>query len=211
VVIAIIAVLAALLVPAMKNALTAARTLACASNLRQIQLAAVLYMRDHGVFPPHYDYRDRNKDGVADGPLWFYDGPTLGVHYTPFFGGPYLGESVLTGPSLGAGSVYDCPLLDGMRNGRNHQSYGINMGTSPNNVQGDLVGMEDVAKPTETITFTDSWNYNVNPSPWSGYYWKRPLFGVRYHADERFNAAFVDGHAQSLYKEDVDDSNFEVR
>jgi prepilin-type N-terminal cleavage/methylation domain-containing protein/prepilin-type processing-associated H-X9-DG protein len=211
VVIAIIAVLAALLMPAMKNALAAARTVTCASNLRQIQLAAVLYLRDHGVFPPHYDYRDRNNDGIADGPLWYYDGPTLGVHYTPFFGGPYLGENILTGPSRGAGSVYDCPLLDGMRNGRNHQSYGINMITSPNNVQGQMVGMEEVAKPTETFTFTDSWNYGITSDRWSGWYWARPLFGVRYHEDERFNAAFVDGHVLSLYKEQVDDSNFEVQ
>ena len=57
VVIAIIAVLAALLVPALKNAMVAARTITCASNLKQIQLAAILYLRDHDVFPPHYDYR----------------------------------------------------------------------------------------------------------------------------------------------------------
>jgi prepilin-type processing-associated H-X9-DG protein len=210
VVIAIIAVLAALLVPAMKNALVAARTLACTSNLRQIQLAAVLYLRDHGVFPPHYDYRDRNNDGIADGPTWQYDGLRREIHYTPFFAGPYLGENILTGPSRGKGSVYDCPLLDGIINGRNHQSYGINRGTSPNNVQGQLVGMEDVAKPTKTITFTDSWNYLISPEPNHGWYWARP-FGVRYHDDKRFNAAFVDGHAQSLYKKDVTDSNFKVQ
>jgi len=209
VVIAIIAVLAALLMPAMKNALTAARTITCATNLKQIQLAAVLYLSDHGVFPPHYDYRDRNEDGVADGPIWYYDGPTLGVHYTPFFGGPYLGEYVLIGPSRGAGSVYDCPLLDGIINGRNHQSYGINRGTSPNHNY-RKVGMEDVAKPAGTITFADSWNYLISPEPTHGWYWEYQLRGVRYHPDERFNAAFVDGHVQSLYKEDVDDSNFKV-
>jgi len=211
VVIAIIAVLAALLMPAMKNAMVAARTITCVSNLKQIQLAATTYLSDHDVFPPHYDYRDRNGDGAADGPLWYYDGPTLGIHYTSYFGGPYLGENVLTGPSRGAGSVYDCPLLDGMRNGRNHQSYGINMVTSPNNVNRQLVGMEEVEKPTETITFSDAWNYGITSDRWSGWYWGRPLFGIRYHDDERFNAAFVDGHAETLYEEQVDDSNFEVQ
>jgi len=210
VVIAIIAVLAALLVPAMKNAMVAARTITCASNLKQIQLAAVLYLRDHGVFPPHYDYRDRNEDGIADGPLWYYDGPTLGIHYTSFFGGPYLGENVLTGPSRGAGSVYDCPLMEGGIDNRSHQSYGINMVISPNSVNRQLVGMEEIEKPTESIAFTDSWNYGITADPWNGWYWARPLFGIRYHADERFNAAFVDGHVQTLYKDQVDDSNFEV-
>ena len=209
VVIAIIAVLAALLMPAMKNAMTAARTVICASNLKQIQLAAVLYLSDHGVFPPHYDYRDRNNDGIADGPTWQYDGLRREIHYTPFFAGPYIGENILGGPSRGLGSVYDCPLLDGIINGVNHQSYGINRGTSPNHNY-RKVGMEDVAKPAGTITFADSWNYLISPDRNHGWYWARPLLGVRYHDDERFSAAFVDGHAQSLYKEDVDDSNFEV-
>ena len=209
VVIAIIAVLAALLDPALKNAMVAARTITCASNLKQIQLAAILYLRDHDVFPPHYDYRDRNGDGVADGPTWFYDGPTLGIHYTTYFGGPYLGSNVLTGPSRGSGSVYDCPLWDGGMFGLN-LGYGYNAGIGPNNVHHPPVGLESIERPTESITWPDTWNYVVSGDPWYGWYWARPLFGVRYHPDERFNAAFVDGHVESLYKDQVDDSNFLV-
>jgi prepilin-type N-terminal cleavage/methylation domain-containing protein len=53
VVIAIIAILAALLLPALGRAKGSARRTACASNLRQVDLATRLYATDHsGHFPP---------------------------------------------------------------------------------------------------------------------------------------------------------------
>lgn len=215
VVIAIISVLAALLVPALNNGLTAARTITCASNLKQIQLAAFLYLRDHGVFPPHYDYRDKNGDGIADGPFWCYDGSIPnGVMAFSYFAGPYLAFDVVYGgsPTRGEGSVFDCPLTDGgvfFGTHGTHVGYGYNetVGSNHNYRQ---VGMEDIANPTKVIAFADTWGYVVSPDPFRRY-WARPLVGIRYHADERFNAAFVDGHVLALYKEDVEDSNFEVQ
>ena len=53
VVIAIVAILAALLLPALGRAKESGRRVACASNLRQIELALCLYVDDHeGLFPP---------------------------------------------------------------------------------------------------------------------------------------------------------------
>lgn len=51
--IAIIALIASLLLPALTKAKIAARTAKCASNLRQLSIGLQLYADDHGFFPPH--------------------------------------------------------------------------------------------------------------------------------------------------------------
>ena len=60
VVVAIIAILAALLLPAMKNARLAALSTTCLSNQRQVTLALLAYTRDHEDFFPLYWDFDRN-------------------------------------------------------------------------------------------------------------------------------------------------------
>src|SRR5262249_34674981 len=52
VVVAIIAILAAMLLPALSHAKESARRAACQSNLKQIGLALTLYVSDTGVYPP---------------------------------------------------------------------------------------------------------------------------------------------------------------
>ena len=52
VVIAVIAVLAAMLLPALSRTKESGRRTACANNLRQLAIAAALYVTDHGVYPP---------------------------------------------------------------------------------------------------------------------------------------------------------------
>ena len=72
-VISIIALLVSILVPALQNAQVIAKTVSCSANLRQIMVAAVMYTGDNDdAFFPHYDYRDMNGDGYADGPTWYY-------------------------------------------------------------------------------------------------------------------------------------------
>ena len=51
IVIAIIAVLAALMLPALATAKQRARTVNCVSNLRQTGITLQLYLADHGTFP----------------------------------------------------------------------------------------------------------------------------------------------------------------
>lgn len=51
VVIAIIAILAGLLLPALRTARETGRRISCTSNLRQVGVASHLYVNDYGVFP----------------------------------------------------------------------------------------------------------------------------------------------------------------
>ncbi len=209
VVVAIIALLAALLLPAMKNALEAARTIKCAANLKQIQLAAILYLRDHDVFPPHYDYRDRNGDGRADGPTWFYDGPTVGGYYTSFFARPYLGAGVTASPSRGQGSIYDCPSYDKPDWTGYYVNYGYNMAVGPHNVSFPPVELVSIERPSDLAVFADAYSYAISPNPAYWSYWDG-IWGVRYHPGDRYNAAFADGHVQAHRENDLDDSNWVV-
>jgi prepilin-type processing-associated H-X9-DG protein len=70
VVIGIIAVLIAILLPALSKARFQAQITACSSNLRQIAQGALMYANDnHGSLPPRYNYRadsigNSNKDAV---------------------------------------------------------------------------------------------------------------------------------------------------
>jgi len=62
VVVAIIAVLVALLLPALKQARDMAKTVVCGSNLKQLGTAAVMYGHDYNdYFPPAY-YRDDSRN-----------------------------------------------------------------------------------------------------------------------------------------------------
>lgn len=64
VVVAIIALLASLLLPALAKAKGSAQRISCVNNLRQLSLSAMLYARDHdGDFPPR-------ALGDAANPLW---------------------------------------------------------------------------------------------------------------------------------------------
>ena len=66
VVIAVVAILAALLLPALSRARIAADNTVCRNNLRQYALALGMYADDYGYYPP-CDFNETNPAPVAGG------------------------------------------------------------------------------------------------------------------------------------------------
>ncbi len=103
VVVAIIAILAGMLLPALASAREKARMTSCASNIRQLWLAADMYATDWGeYFPPlAIDINETlaNKRGTATAGRWRWHGRRKGGDY-PFdprvgYLAPYLGLPTL--------------------------------------------------------------------------------------------------------------------
>ena len=76
VVISIIALLVSILLPALKHARAAAEQIACASNLKQLDLAFAVYANDRdGYLPP---------SKTADGKAWSYQIFSYGASEKPY-------------------------------------------------------------------------------------------------------------------------------
>jgi prepilin-type processing-associated H-X9-DG protein/prepilin-type N-terminal cleavage/methylation domain-containing protein len=177
VVIAIIAVLVALLVPAVLAVRNSARVTQCQNNLRQIGLAILQFQQQNGSFP---QYRAEyppitNAYGVYR-PRWQWA-------LAPFVGNPQNPDDILAAGTSDptytnvpmSNGVFICPSLDttipaayspipwpsSIRSG----SYGYNFGYLGNNrtlVDGDNTTptlrypVTSVKEPTRTIAFGDS-------------------------------------------------------
>lgn len=103
VVIAVIAILAALLLPALSRARYSARNTACKNNLRQICLGLNLYATSHGVFPL---YASGQSGGLPED--WFAHLELPVTQKDSWLASP-LGSSLF--PILGG--AFRCPLNQG--------------------------------------------------------------------------------------------------
>ena len=98
VVIAIIALLASMLLPALKTARDKARQIVCISQLKQVGLAIFMYAQDYDDYPPSLEY------GVSAGYIWTYGHPM-----SSYFQGPRMYISA-TYPDCF--KIYICPDRD---------------------------------------------------------------------------------------------------
>ena len=200
VVIAIIAILAAMLLPALGRAKASAVQTQCLSNLKQINLAMVIYCGDN---------RDKTpaKDSVPGQDIWWW--------YKELVKG-YAGIKTPTAiPALPQGSndvVFQCPKDRGwaprpqyliphhQNSGLDYGSYVYNgcdnRGPAANSLLGaDTrgIGLSTVKHPTRTVMMAE-W-----PIHW-GYSWHKSLTGnanISYN-DAINNVSFVDGHAKYI-------------
>jgi len=70
VVIAIIAILAAMLLPALTKAKNRAQGISCISNMKQLQLASILYASDYNDFLPRNVALRNGGDSTVGQPNW---------------------------------------------------------------------------------------------------------------------------------------------
>src|ERR1019366_9512383 len=189
VVIAIIAILAALLLPALAKAKAKAVQTQCLSNLKQLNLAMVLYCGDNQDRTP-------GPDSVPNQDIWWW--------YKEL-DKAYVG---LKGPSGSNDMVFHCAKD---RGSKAHPSYLIphhdnsildygsyvfngcdNRGNPPSNSLLDTT-LSNVKHPTRT------WLMSEWPIHWA-YSWHKNRYGetdVSYK-DAQVNVSMVDGHARSI-------------
>lgn len=98
VVIALIAILAALMMPALGRAQALGRSSACLSNLRQMGVAWHLYLGDHGDrFPDRRDLKRDLLGGYQPWSTWPKSDPRAGW------------SAVVLGPLLASKPIWQCP------------------------------------------------------------------------------------------------------
>lgn len=213
--IGIVATLVALLLPAAGRAREQARSVACLSNLRQMAAAAFAYAADnHRRFPSAqyavatpttltsfgWDFT-RTKPRGAGESAWVVRPGLLWAG--PAAGGP--------GGQAGGLGVQQCPSFDGASMSAGDPFTGYNYNTSyVGHGRGEAVEapalVGDVKRPAECALFGDGgYSEGANkymrapfPNPGDATFHGRHAGTQAFRHLGRTNAAFADGHAESL-------------
>ena len=185
---AIIAILASLLLPALARAKNKARSVQCLNHLRQWGLAYRQYADDNRDFLP------RRGQGVK--PLDQIDRPEDWFNALP----PYLGllpyqQFYTNGQRLAAGlrSVLVCPAASDP--GSNHfLPYAMNMNLCPwgNSGANEATKFGDVVRPGQVVALADA------PGPFSATYPSKGPYSPMARHDKRVDLLFLAGQAQAF-------------
>ena len=229
VVIAIIAILAAILFPVFAQAREKARQASCASNLRQIGLATLMYVQDYDDTYPLYQYDD--CQGGTCYQYWFGLRTATGWDKTQGLLYPYMKN----------GQIQRCPSWTGKSTFGDGNGYGYNWGYLGSDYYTSFAfppinpaSLAALSSSADKIMFSDSGYLNAPwyggdgtmvetpgidpPSQWYG----TPTMDFR-HVDNRkildtvaqtvtdlgfANIVFADGHVKAMKQTQVTDALF---
>jgi prepilin-type N-terminal cleavage/methylation domain-containing protein/prepilin-type processing-associated H-X9-DG protein len=185
IVVAIIAFLAALLLPALSRAREKSKAVLCLSNLRQWNLALSLYLHDNNDAIP------RRGQGIQ--PLHDIDRPEDWFNALPPLIGLPTYETMATNASIpgpGDASVYVCPTARATTNDY-FLSYAMNFYLSPT-LRPTPHRLSEIPRPSSLAFMADGGCAFSSTVPSS-----QPYSVQARHA-RRANVTFLDGHAQSF-------------
>lgn len=183
VVIAIIAILAALLMPSLTKAVEMGRVASCANNLKQTSIALTLYVDDNANWIPS-SWTWWRKDVPA---AWF-GAPLFGVTGLGLYADPLLFSAC---PSYTATSEVYYGLNEVIGAG------GFGQANWP--PKKASTRLNQIKNPSYTITFIDgylvkdSWSARPLLTPWGGVYATERRYGSERH-EELPNLIHADGH-----------------
>jgi prepilin-type N-terminal cleavage/methylation domain-containing protein/prepilin-type processing-associated H-X9-DG protein len=194
VVVAIIAILAAMLLPALSRAREKSRGAVCMNNLRQLALAFMMYVQDNEeYFPPSYYMFDSTLS-------WDYYSPDWVTYTKEGIISPYTTDKVYSCPTAGRIHSWGRPYTGYAYNltyiGGGYDAWGMNQNPAR---------LSRITKPSETVLLVDS---GIWADPGTGYqvcgnnYLRAPSTGwgsnVHFRHNGFANVAFVDGSVRSL-------------
>ncbi|MCX8082930.1 MAG: prepilin-type N-terminal cleavage/methylation domain-containing protein [bacterium] len=185
VVVAIIANLAAILLPALSQARAKARQAKCISNLKQIGVAFLLYVQDHEGKPFTYYY---NSHPGAAACTW-YDNNFA-------FAKQYLNGNNWQKP----GNILDCPTSDKLYNPYMNYGYTDWLGwyityAGKSNWYWQSY-IERSGKASKLVVFSDCFRYHVSIYDWNNNTQYPNPSGVNWCHNGGANFLFWDGHVK---------------
>ncbi|MHC4873897.1 MAG: type II secretion system protein [Planctomycetota bacterium] len=210
VVIAIISILAGMLLPALENALGAARQIACLNNLKQINMCHATYENDYSYGMPYqvystYGYPTNARPGYYWCHQWGIPS-ILDPELMNYNGSPYgFGRDCF--PSYG--NVFICPTDDDVKTetggswitgGGASYAWSFELGR----VNGGWIfyKISKVKKPTKYIVAADSERDHMNRTLLSLDGIEAPKYR---HNNLSASFSFMDGHAGSMNYIDAED------
>jgi prepilin-type N-terminal cleavage/methylation domain-containing protein/prepilin-type processing-associated H-X9-DG protein len=184
VVIAVVAVVASMLLPAISKGKAKARSTQCMSNLRQWGLAIRAYADDNDDVLPH------RGQGVQV--LTRIDRPEDWFNALPFyFGSKSFQELVSCGqaPKQKASSIFICP--DAIDLGSNYfLAYAMNMNLSPWSLP-HPTRFRDIVQPSQVVAMADG------PGPYSATYPSANPYSPMPRHGQRANLLFLGGQVKA--------------